>query len=154
MLFAYIFIYMCIYFLYGVALIRAFGTTALREPSPPFCTGVRPRSGRLARRCIREPSPPFCTGVRPRSGRLARRTVFGSGSSRLARRIGKRQAVDTPAERWHYAALLAGVGSGTPGGTTGLGESHPGWGLRQQRRVHALFGRAGHRSSIEIHTCM
>jgi hypothetical protein len=54
-------------------------------------------------------------------------------------------------ERWHYAALLAGVESGTAGGTTGLGESRPGWGLRQQRRVHALFGRAGHHSSIAIH---
>jgi hypothetical protein len=39
-------------------------------------------------------------------------------------------------------ALLAGVEIGTAGGTTGLGESRPGWGLRQQRRVHALFGRA------------
>jgi hypothetical protein len=34
---------------------------------------------------------------------------------------------------------------------TGLRESRPGYGLRQQRRLHALFGRAGYRSSIEIH---
>jgi hypothetical protein len=44
------------------------------------------------------------------------------------------------AQRWHYAALLAAIGSGRAEGTTGQGESRPGWGLRQQRRVHAVFG--------------
>jgi hypothetical protein len=37
-------------------------------------------------------------------------------------------------------ALLAAVGSGRADGTTGVGESHPGSGLRQQRRVHAVLG--------------
>jgi hypothetical protein len=38
---------------------------------------------------------------------------------RPARRIRMDQAVDTPAERWHYAALLAGGGSGMAEGTHG-----------------------------------
>jgi hypothetical protein len=48
-------------------------------------------------------------------------------------------------------ALLAGVQIGRADGTTGVDESRPGWGLRQQRRVHAVFGRAERHSPIEIH---
>jgi hypothetical protein len=40
-------------------------------------------------------------------------------------------------------ALLAGVQIRRADGTTGVGESRPGWGLRQQRRVHAVFGGRG-----------
>jgi hypothetical protein len=47
-------------------------------------------------------------------------------------------------------ALLAAVEIGTGRSTTGLRESRPGCGLRQQRRVHALFGRARHHASIAI----
>jgi hypothetical protein len=52
-------------------------------------------------------------------------------------------AVDTPAERGHYARCWQPWAAVRLLAHTGLGESRPGYGLRQQRRVHAVFGGRG-----------
>jgi hypothetical protein len=110
------------------ASIRASGTTA----HPGAVTTV-PHGCPAAIRALgitghgRQELPPFGTPDRQAPGRgYARRT----GTLR---------------------ALLAGVVIRRADGTTGLRESRPGWGLRQQRRVHALFGRAGHHAPIHTH---
>jgi hypothetical protein len=125
MLFIWLCIYIYIYFLYGSVLIRAVGTTA--HPGtvatvPHGCPAVIRATGTTVRR---ESSLPSRTGVRPRSGRRAPRAFFRRDDHCTARRIGMEQAVNTPAERWHYAALLAAVETGTGRSTTGFRESHP-----------------------------
>jgi hypothetical protein len=45
-----------------------------------------------------------------------------------------------PAERGHYARCWQAAEAVRLLAHTGLGESRPGWGLRQQRRVHAVLG--------------
>jgi hypothetical protein len=76
---------------------------------------------------------------RMRASMIAAVTGFDKGRRMVSRRTGT------------LRALLAGVQIGRTEGTTGLDESRPDWGLRQQRRVHALFGRAGHRSLIDTY---
>jgi hypothetical protein len=44
------------------------------------------------------------------------------------------------AERGHYARCWQAAGAGKVKEKNNLGRSRPGWGLRQQRRVHAVFG--------------
>jgi hypothetical protein len=102
------------YFLCGSVLIRAIGTTA----HPGAIITVPHRCPALIR-AIGTTAHPGAVSTVPHGCPAAIRAIstprafFRSAHHYPARRIGTREAVDTPAERQHYAALLAGVKIGT-----------------------------------------
>jgi hypothetical protein len=133
--------------------IRAFGTTAHPEAVatvPHGCPATIRAIGTTE--CARRPSPLSRTGVRLRSGRSAPRAMVGRSHHQLARRIGKQQAVDTPAERHRHGRPLAPVVSGMDSSISKLSKNTPRLGPRQRRPVHGVFGSNG--TSVTTHVSL
>jgi hypothetical protein len=118
-------------FLFGAALIRVIGITA-----HPGAVATVPHG-----------CPALTRRLTPRA-MVGRVTTIGHAGSARARPWIRPPNVGITRRCWQASEAVRLVAH------TGLGESRPGYRLRQQRRVHAVFGRAEHRSPIAIHKYM